>query len=208
MSKVNEELVHRYPFLRVDKEHEYTMLDGLPTGWISRFAIPMLEDLREILVKNNVLDDYKLLDVKEKWGSLRWYDNLCLDETEEIIDAYEYISSHTCINCGAFPVPMRTKGWISPLCGLCFDCKKEDRDKYTVDDYNGRLLEYYNGIDMKSYYKKVGWDYNNLVTEKDLSQYEEYKKALIEWEDKNGPIEDGEIIPYEIQEMNPFRRDK
>lgn len=47
---------------------------------------------------------------------------------------------------------------------------------------------------------------NNKITTKQIKeQYNTYLKALNKWESINGEVEDSEIIPYEIQELNPFK---
>lgn len=183
----NKELIEKYPFLMPrndwtgevveDYDYSYTLLDDLEPGWKIRFGMPFIEDLREVLVKNNCLDNYLVVQIKEKFGSLRWYS---YGEPEEWLDhmyAWEYISEHTCKKCGKFPVPMRDDGWLSPWCDECF---RSIHPKATEEDFkkwsrmseellDGKPLEYIiytifsnSGneilkIDMKPYYEKIGY---------------------------------------------------
>lgn len=231
----NKELIEIYPFLlprnrwtdEVDKEYDYsyTELDlGMEEGWIRCFGIPLLKDLKEILVKNNCFNSYRITEIKEKWGQLRWYDNGAPEEWQDHLYAWEYISEHTCKNCGKFPVPMRYDGWISPYCDECFQelSLAVKSGKKTLEEvtckypYGDRLLEYVTiscykdgksidkYIDLKPFYDKIGYKYDNLVTLEELEKYNEYKKVLNKWESINGKIKDLQIIPLEIQQLNPF----
>lgn len=136
----NKKLCERYPFLipinewtgkPLDRyDYQYTYLDDMPIGWKRAFGIDLCEDLRNILVKADFLDKYQVVQVKEKFGALRWYDNgvpnEIWDEYRDWLNKYETLSENTCINCGK-PGKMRTVGWISPWCDECWDnhVKKE-----------------------------------------------------------------------------------
>lgn len=57
--------------------------------------------------------------IKEKFGSLRWYcggSGEYLDKVEEICDR----SYHVCEDCGA-PGKQREGGWIKTLCEECYE---------------------------------------------------------------------------------------
>lgn len=127
----NKRLIKRYPFLairdwRTDKpiDYEFTYLDDIPSGWRKAFGIQMCEEIREILIKGNYLNNYRVAQVKEKFGALRWYDEGASDsiyrELQDIINKYEEISARTCIWCGR-PATKISLGWISPWCDNCAD---------------------------------------------------------------------------------------
>lgn len=82
----------------------------------------MIDKLNDLLVKYNFVDKYRILQIKEKYGELRWYDNgippVMSDEYREWLNKYEKLSYETCINCGK-PATHMTKGWIMPLCNDC-----------------------------------------------------------------------------------------
>lgn len=121
----NKNLCKRYPFLMVrywktDKPtgYIYTWLDDMPDGWRRAFGIQMCEEIREVLVKKNRLYTYRIAQVKEKFGGLRWYDYGGTPEIDRIIYKYEDISYRTCICCGR-PATKMSRGWICPYCDEC-----------------------------------------------------------------------------------------
>lgn len=116
----NKKLIERYPFLSIHKgEYEFTWLDSMPDGWRNCFGLLMCEDILNTLTIFKIdPKTYKILQIKEKYGSLRWYDNGCPNEVSDIIDKYEFLSKHTCIMCGKLGVPVYG-GWISPYCDDC-----------------------------------------------------------------------------------------
>ena len=87
-------------------------------GQTRRFGEQMCKEIKEELIKNNELDSYKIIQIKEKFGGLRWYDNSGLPGMQFIIAKYEALSEKTCINCGK-PANWISKGWISPYCDDC-----------------------------------------------------------------------------------------
>ena len=128
IKQYNKELIKNYPFLmpyRVvtgepleNYDYEFTWLDDMEDGWRIAFGIQMMEELKEALIKINFLDKYKLMQVKEKYGSLRWYDNGHSNEMNNIIAKYEDLSERTCGFCGE-KAEFISKGWIYPYCKKC-----------------------------------------------------------------------------------------
>lgn len=143
----NKELIEKYPFLKrrnlwTDEpinNYEFTELDDLPSGWRIAFGMQMLEELNEILKKANYVDKYRILQIKEKFGGLRWYVNgIPKDIYEEYRaweDKYYKLSTRTCIRCGK-PATKISAGWISPFCD---DCAEEIGYSHIafvdIDDY-------------------------------------------------------------------------
>lgn len=125
----NQKLIEKFPFLlprnrgtdRVPEnfDYSYTELDSMPDGWRKAFGVQMCEEIREELVRVNYLDKYRITQIKEKFGTLRWYDSGCTERMlHEIIPKYEHLSAKTCIRCGN-PATMVSTGWISPYCDAC-----------------------------------------------------------------------------------------
>lgn len=192
----NKELVEKYPFLapknvwtgEVIEDYDYsiTEADAFCEGWWKRFGIPLCDDLKDVLVRNDCLNDFYFTQVKEKFGQLRLYDNGHPQEWGEHLMAWEYISEHTCIECGKFPVPMRDYGWVSPWCDDCFRKAHPDKSEDLLAKWSpknkdlpdGKPLDYLtyarfseNGreehkIDMKPYYEKIGYT-GEVVKEND-----------------------------------------
>ena len=125
----NKRLLKRYPWLmprnawtgKVIKDYDYlwTEYDCVPDGWRKAFGMMMLEEYDEEIRKYNHVRDYYVVQVKEKYGSLRWYDNGHYGKMGEINHKYEYISENICIMCGK-EAPMIDDGWMSPWCCDCW----------------------------------------------------------------------------------------
>lgn len=200
-----KELVEKYPFLlprnvwtdKLDDNYDYSYCwfkDDIPEGWWKFFGLAYLDDLKEVLEKHDFLDKFRFSQVKEKFGGLRAYNNGAPEEWFSHEHAWEYISEHTCVNCGKFPAKMRDDGWMYPLCDECLreihsnlneDEFKQYSEKWTIDK-DSRLQEfliinhyskdgnYEELIDMKPYYKKLGWNF----TKEDLISIEEFRNML------------------------------
>lgn len=115
----NRDLCSRYPFLLIrEGDYRFTGLDDLPDGWRIAFGEQLCKELKAELEHSGCLDQYHILQIKEKYGSLRWYDHGNTAAGHEIVRKYEEISERTCICCGK-PATRITTGWISPYCDAC-----------------------------------------------------------------------------------------
>ena len=137
----NKELCKKYPFLiplwdynyeldksviAFDYDYSFTWLDSLPDGWRT-LAIMMCEELREELIKYNMIDSYHFIEVKEKYAEICIYDTGIPNEAYDkgckvwdIIEAYSRVSGNVCSVCGKPDVPTTT-GYIIPLCEECYN---------------------------------------------------------------------------------------
>jgi hypothetical protein len=96
----------------------YTELDAMPDGWRKAFGIQMCKDIKQTLIKElgyKGLFNYRISQIKEKFGGLRWYDSGGTKTINDIIDKYEDLSYNTCIVCGK-PATKVSQGWICPFC--------------------------------------------------------------------------------------------
>ena len=102
----NQKLIERFPFLMPrnrwtgevpeDYDYSYTELDSMPDGWRKAFGEQMCEDIREELVRAEYLDQYRITQIKEKYGTLCWYDFGCTERMlRDIIPKYEHLSAGT-----------------------------------------------------------------------------------------------------------------
>lgn len=154
----NKKLCERYPFLiprnrwtdqivwesKISWYHthpySYTELDAMPIGWRRAFGKRMCEELREELIKYNFLNDYRIVQIKEKYGELRWYDGGIPRGSKiwEIIDKYTELSQYTCINCGKSANIKRSCGWYEPICDHCAEerSRRLRRWRQKLNDYN------------------------------------------------------------------------
>lgn len=98
----------------------HTELDFMPTGWRKAFGIQMCKEIKDALLKDGgrkLLRSYRIVDIKEKYGSLRWYDNYSSPRVWKVILKYEYISSYTCVICGDLAVGYTpVEYWKCPYC--------------------------------------------------------------------------------------------
>ena len=144
----NRALCERYPFLipsrfdgrRVTEcpepwDYEYTALDDMPDGWRRAFGERLCEELRNELERAGILDRYRILQIKEKYGSLQWYDNGNTETGYGILDRYEDLSRRTCIVCGR-PATRVSTSWISPFCDACSSCIPVER-YVPIEEYYG-----------------------------------------------------------------------
>lgn len=87
-------------------------------------------------IKNdNLLYEYRISTIKEKYGGLRWYDGgvPINSAIHDIIRKYENLSYKICIICGDLAV-YETTGYILPYCENCID-KRDCYRELTVEDY-------------------------------------------------------------------------
>lgn len=69
-------------------------------------------------------EDFRVLQVKEKFGGLRFYTSGCSEAIHKRVDQAEKESYETCEECGTTSnVTTGGKGWISTLCD---DCRKPE----------------------------------------------------------------------------------
>ena len=102
----------------------YTELDAMDSGWRKAFGIQMCKEIKAELKKHKFLYKYRIVQIKEKFGGLRWYDAGIPKDSKiwDIIDKYTQISYKTCVVCGK-PATKISKGWICPYCDDCIGDK-------------------------------------------------------------------------------------
>lgn len=138
----NKQLVEKYPFLLPrnrwtgevpkDYDYSYTELDAMPDGWRKAFGEQMCEEIKQELEEKGLLDQYRISQIKEKYGRLCWYDFGCTEKIwTEIIPKYQKLSKRTCIKCGK-PATKVTLGWVSPYCD---DCCPDFEYTTSVEEY-------------------------------------------------------------------------
>ena len=138
----------RYPFFSRELEgrgpSDVSFLD-VPAGWLERVVLPLCEDIRELALgfdaSGRVLCAYALDQVKEKFGTLRWYGRLdgvdddlsdvasdFLSAVDVAVCVAETISGQICADCGSSrDVFFHAQGWHHSSCVRC-DCARLGRD--------------------------------------------------------------------------------
>ncbi len=123
--QLRKALTEEYPYLlprsmktgEVHPDYDYTHIVGeydIPEGWLVLF-LQCCIDIKEPLVKAGCLDNFRFMQVKEKYGSLRLYVHGATDEVHGILSKYEFLSQQVCCECGK-PASVMTSGWICPYC--------------------------------------------------------------------------------------------
>jgi len=180
-----------------DYDYTSTYLDDIPVGWKKAFGEMMCEEIKQELIRCNYLDDFRIVQAKEKFGGLRIYTNGepvdC--KVQQIIEKYSTLSENICIVCGKPDVPMTHNGWSSPYCKKCFTTptdwyKKEfpnkvdewiknhieDWEEYNKEE-NNKMLDCYHVI---TWSKETG----EKITEYDIS--ETANKIRSKWRAEHG----------------------
>ena len=112
----NRELIAEYPWLDIG-DKQLTLLDTLPVGW-NDLILDMCKEIKGELVKYDLVSKYQVVEAKEKWYELRWYDGLCdlspmPSAITDIVCKYEMRSKEVCMMCGA------SKPKDQMLCDIC-----------------------------------------------------------------------------------------
>ena len=84
----------------------------------------LLENLFEEISKANPPEEFKIAQIKSKFGGLRFYVDYENEQIRDIISKYENMSYDVCEYCGASPASQTGRGWITTLCRDCH-AKKE-----------------------------------------------------------------------------------
>ena len=131
--ELNKKMVEEFPFLlphnrwtdkvSEDYDYSYNELWALEKGWAKAFGYELLCELKDALVEANYLDKYRITQIKEKYGSLRWYDFGAPEKAFDILRKYESLSYKTCFICGE-PATHETYGWINYVCEKCLNERK------------------------------------------------------------------------------------
>ena len=126
-----EILVSEYPFLwpthvygdllgkKVENyDYSYCELSYFPDGWNRSFIPQFLQELKKILIKNNKLNDYFVVEAKAKGGYFYWLGNYENDEIRNLIAKYSKEIKCHCYMCGSKYVQHRS-AWGHIVCDLC-----------------------------------------------------------------------------------------
>lgn len=137
----NKKLIKKYSWLRPrsvwtgklldDYNYGYTEYDCVGKGWQKAFGLMMLDEIDRELRIHNYRDKYIIYQVKEKFGTLRWYDNGGANETTW---KYENISEHVCYFCGRPDTHVTDMGWVLPVCPKCYEKRWRRGSKYEYDE--------------------------------------------------------------------------
>ena len=123
--------------LREIFEEKVKELNIMYDGWVNSFIPRLKDELFDLL--GSYVEQFNVLETKEKFGSLRVYWSFDLDglqdeyvedveelyeKIEGLLRKYADISSKTCIICGELGV-MRDDYWMTPWCDKCYEHRYE-----------------------------------------------------------------------------------
>lgn len=160
----------KYPFLiprdidgsrDEDFEYEYLCLE-IPVGWRKLF-LQMCSDIKPLLEKEGVMDDFYFLQAKEKYNQLTCYSNgVASLEVEQILQKYKYLSRFVCVECGK---PAKYETSIGYIASYCEDCWKDVARHFGVNE-----LQFINTYDVVGF--KDGKSYSRTVdVEEEWNRY-------------------------------------
>ena len=169
-----KELIEKYPYLlprnpftdKVSDDYDYSFIKGefsIPDGWLQLF-LQCCEDLYEPLKKAEYLDKFRFLDVKEKYGSMRFATCRVNDEIFEILEKYEFLSKQVCCVCGE-PATVMTNGWICPY------CTEHIKESYEV-------IEDADIIEIQTKYTRRTWSAETGDSTKEIDCTDEWNRYL------------------------------
>lgn len=130
--ELDKQLCDKFPILYRDRRasmYETCMCWGFPgSGWFN-----LIHDLSQKLEAIAALqpDDenrLKATQVKEKFGTLRFYTNYSSPEIDSAIREAEKLSAIICEQCGE-PGSVRRDGWIVTKCDKCYEEYQKERNK-------------------------------------------------------------------------------
>lgn len=106
-----------------------TEWDAVEPGWNKAFGKQYLKELKA-QIKKDKIKNWRITQIKEKWGRLNLYCNYGTHGLYKIIHKYEDISWNTCIKCGK-PATYTSRDWISPYCHDCV-IKSNEPSRYIL----------------------------------------------------------------------------
>jgi len=116
--KNSVKLFKRFTFFHPEKRlTESLMAFGFECGdgWFN-IIWNLCEKIEEELKNHSRLDDFVVLQVKEKFGMLRFYTNFEIGKMRKYIEEAEKESANTCEICGKKGKLRDDLGWIVTLC--------------------------------------------------------------------------------------------
>lgn len=137
----NKRLVKKYYWLmptnwegKVDKYFkDYHCIEwGWSPGWDKAFGQMYMDELGKA-IKESGQKDFKIYQIKEKYGQARLYCSGACDKVHDIIRKYEMISENVCYYCGK-EAPMTDGGWVLPQCFKCFCRVYRRREQYSINN--------------------------------------------------------------------------
>jgi len=141
-----DQLYNDYPGLFIksdvdDQVHDYYTTVSVRDGWYH-----LIDDLCAVLsdhIHYNVPEELRpqiyAVQIKEKFGTLRFYLNHSNDYINGAVTMAEASSDHICETCGHPGVLRNNLGWLKTLCDK--DLKKEIKDEAKRNKEYAKILK-------------------------------------------------------------------
>jgi hypothetical protein len=135
-TELQNQLVEKYPeFFTYLKDHTegpiMPMSFGFECndGWFTLIDT-LMESIQNYVKWNLKGEEIQLIQVKEKFGGLRFYINGGNDMIRGMIWYAEALSNKTCEFCGTTNNIGWTQGWVFTICKDCFDAGKTNQKQW------------------------------------------------------------------------------
>jgi len=116
--KIPKDCLKKYTIIQPDPTlRNNLMVFGfeIGEGWMS-LVIELLDKIQHLVDNNPEYSGLQVIQVKEKYGSLRVYLNYYYKEIEDIISEYEEKSCYICEECGEKGEIRNINNWYTALC--------------------------------------------------------------------------------------------
>ena len=120
--KLENKLYRDYPLLFVQRHllpHQSTMYWGIEchNGWY-KLLNNLCANIQGYIDLNNI-QQVEIVQIKEKFGMLRFYTNFSDNVIDNFIEEAEQESNNTCEICGSTVNIGNTIGWVTTCCENC-----------------------------------------------------------------------------------------
>lgn len=162
----NKQLIKEFPFLRpcnvwtgeLYDDYNYSYINGigdLPRGW-DRLFLLYCKYLKIELNKYDYITKFRFLQIKEKYGSMRLYNNGYPRDSKvsELDYIFEHLSTYICEDCGKVAT-YETPGWITVLCEGCY--KNSYQSIYIEDPTQNKIGRKSYFVRVRGYNKDLGY---------------------------------------------------
>ena len=116
--KIPKDCLKKYTIIQPDPTLRNNLMAfgfEIGKGWMP-LLIELLDKIQLLVNNNPEYADVEILQVKEKYGSLRVYLNYYYKEIEDIISEYEEKSCYICEECGEKGEIRNINNWYTALC--------------------------------------------------------------------------------------------
>lgn len=154
----NKRLIKKYYWLkplswnsRYIKDYDYSWIEwGWCPGWDKTFGQMYMDELGAAIKEDNI-KNFRILQIKEKFGQARLYCNIYNEKIDQIIQKYEFISENICMNCGC-ESPMLDDGWLYTYCFDCYKkiCRRREEYSNRTPKTDEEIRKTYNDITVEN----------------------------------------------------------